>query len=83
MSNQDRIKQRAYEIWEREGRPEGHESKHWSRAEQELQAQLGDDDHASGKPAEPELEQTIAPAESTAPAPKKRTRKPKAERPPA
>ncbi len=32
----DRIKQRAYEIWEQEGRPEGREQHHWDRAAKEV-----------------------------------------------
>jgi hypothetical protein len=32
----DAIRQRAYEIWESEGRPEGREHEHWSRAEGEV-----------------------------------------------
>jgi hypothetical protein len=31
-----RIRQRAYEIWEDEGRPEGRERIHWVRAEAEF-----------------------------------------------
>jgi hypothetical protein len=30
------IKNRAYEIWERNGRPEGREDEFWRQAEQEL-----------------------------------------------
>ena len=30
------IKRRAYEIWERHGRPEGKEDEFWQQAEQEL-----------------------------------------------
>ena len=30
------IRQRAYEIWEAEGRPEGREEAHWAAAEREL-----------------------------------------------
>lgn len=30
------VQERAYEIWEREGRPEGQEMNHWLRAEQEI-----------------------------------------------
>lgn len=36
MQNEERIRQRAYEIWEREGRPEGREQEHWTRACQEI-----------------------------------------------
>ena len=32
----DRIRDRAHEIWEREGRPDGQHAAHWRRAEQEL-----------------------------------------------
>lgn len=30
------VRARAYEIWEREGRPEGRHAEHWRQAEQEL-----------------------------------------------
>ena len=32
----DLIRQRAYEIWEQRGRPEGQDKEHWTQAEQEL-----------------------------------------------
>lgn len=35
----DAISRRAYEIWEREGRPEGNDLRHWLQAEQELRGQ--------------------------------------------
>jgi len=38
---EDRIKQRAYEIWEREGRPHGRGDVHWSMAVQEIRAEDG------------------------------------------
>jgi hypothetical protein len=31
-----KIRQRAYEIWEREGRPHGRDRIHWLRAEAEM-----------------------------------------------
>ena len=31
-----RIRERAFELWEGEGRPEGREMEYWLRAEQEL-----------------------------------------------
>lgn len=37
--NMERIRRRAREIWEAEGRPEGHEREHWLRAQREI---LGD-----------------------------------------
>ena len=36
-----RIRQRAYEIWQREGRPEGREDEHWQRAQAEIMAEDG------------------------------------------
>jgi Protein of unknown function (DUF2934) len=36
-NREDRIRRRAYEIWEREGRV-GHPEDHWYRAERELAA---------------------------------------------
>ncbi|MFO1496925.1 MAG: DUF2934 domain-containing protein [Verrucomicrobiota bacterium] len=36
MTTQDEIRQRAREIWEREGRPEGRNIEHWLQAESEL-----------------------------------------------
>jgi len=37
---QQRIQQRAYQLWESEGRPEGREHAHWQQAQRELTAQL-------------------------------------------
>jgi hypothetical protein len=31
-----KIRERAHEIWEREGRPDGRAEEHWSQAEREL-----------------------------------------------
>ncbi len=36
MDHTHRIRERAHEIWIREGRPEGRQSEHWHQAEQEL-----------------------------------------------
>ncbi|RVJ40003.1 DUF2934 domain-containing protein [Sinorhizobium meliloti] len=35
--DEDRIRARAYEIWEREGRPDGGHERHWHQAEKELE----------------------------------------------
>jgi hypothetical protein len=35
---QDRIRQRAYELWEASGCPQGCEAEHWLQAERELSA---------------------------------------------
>lgn len=37
LPDDDRIRRRAYEIWEREGRPEGREAEHWAAAQAELE----------------------------------------------
>jgi hypothetical protein len=37
---EDRIRKRAHEIWEREGRPEGRQEEHWRQASQEVGEEL-------------------------------------------
>ena len=34
--NEDRIRERAYAIWEEEGRPDGEDLRHWNVAETEM-----------------------------------------------
>jgi hypothetical protein len=46
-ANDDRIRQRAYEIWEQEGRPQGDDLKHWLQAFQEPAAGA----EAGGRPS--------------------------------
>jgi len=41
MSNQERISQRAYQLWEQEGKPEGRESEHWEQACREIEGEIG------------------------------------------
>ncbi|UWU23451.1 DUF2934 domain-containing protein (plasmid) [Rhizobium sp. CB3060] len=36
-SRDDKIRLRAYQIWEQEGRPEGQDINHWNRADSEIQ----------------------------------------------
>lgn len=36
QSREDRIRERAYEIWEREGRKDGGHERHWEEAEKEM-----------------------------------------------
>lgn len=36
----ERVRQRAHEIWESEGRPEGRHDEHWRRARAELEQEL-------------------------------------------
>jgi hypothetical protein len=45
----ERIRQRAYEIWEREGRPEGREQAHWEQAEREVAKVRGARQAATGR----------------------------------
>lgn len=56
--NEEKIRQRAYEIWEREGRPEGRGHEHWSQARREIDkygapegAALDTEKAGSGRPA--------------------------------
>lgn len=44
----ERIRTRAHQIWEEEGRPEGREYSHWLRARADIQAEDGE------KPKRPE-----------------------------
>ena len=48
----ERVRTRAYEIWEREGRPEGGAERDWLEAEEELRAE----DTAMGSAHESEAE---------------------------
>ena len=48
---EQRIRKRAHEIWEQEGRPEGREHDHWEKARILVSIE---DDKSSLKPVEPE-----------------------------
>jgi outer membrane biosynthesis protein TonB len=63
---EDRIKQRAYEIWEREGRPDGRGDVHWSMAVQEIRAEDGwvDDAADSAEPTD-DLSRQLGSAEAS------------------
>lgn len=39
--DEDAIRRRAHQIWEREGRPEGKDAEHWERARLELAEEEG------------------------------------------
>lgn len=39
MIDEEKIRQRAYELWEQEGQPEGAEQDHWRLAREELEAE--------------------------------------------
>lgn len=38
---EDRVRHRAFDLWEREGRPDGRHLDHWSRARTEIEAEAG------------------------------------------
>lgn len=41
--HRDRIERRAYDIWEREGRPEGGHRRHWEEAQRQIFAEIASD----------------------------------------
>jgi len=47
-ATQDRVRQRAYELWEQHGRSEGHEAEFWHQAERELKAEASSSDTSRG-----------------------------------
>lgn len=48
----ERIRQRAHEIWEREGRKEGSEAENWQRAEREVRQEEEAGGTSSGEDGE-------------------------------
>ena len=50
QGQEQRIQQRAYEIWESEGCPSGQDQEHWLRAERET----GGEEHVTGDSQAPE-----------------------------
>jgi hypothetical protein len=48
MPDEERIRRRAHEIWEADGRPEGRHEEHWARARREVE-----EEGAGGSPPEP------------------------------
>jgi len=45
---QDRVRRRAYELWEQHGRLEGHEAEFWHQAERELKGEASIRDTRKG-----------------------------------
>ena len=43
---EDRIRHRAYELWEQDGRPTGQSEKYWQQARAELEADVSRDQQA-------------------------------------
>ena len=81
---QERIRERARAIWEREGQPEGRHEEHWREAENEIAAENAA--RAKRKPAEENRRgrRTIRNRWRTArwPAPRRSSRRPRRQRPP-
>ncbi len=48
MQNEDRVRQRAHEIWEQPGRPAGRQEEHWAQARREVEAASGSPPPAAG-----------------------------------
>jgi len=48
MSDEQRIREKAYEIWEAKGRPEGQESEHWAQARDEMEHFYKEGDATAG-----------------------------------
>ncbi len=68
---QERIRQRAHEIWEREGRPHGAHERHWHQATGEIEAEASKGNKparagaaAPAKAVKPKA--TVKPAKATA-----------------
>ena len=53
MANEkiDQLRNRAYQIWERKGRPQGRDLEHWLEAERELEADDNRDHRAEKEEA--------------------------------
>lgn len=64
MSNEkhSQIAQRARQIWQREGRPEGRADAHWKQAEEELARETGRTGSSKSAPYVPTEEPMIEPA---------------------
>jgi len=72
--DQDLIRARAHQIWEREGRPEGRHIEHWEMASAEIAAEA----KPAKKPAslaKARAKKAAKKAEPVAAAPRKRARK--------
>jgi hypothetical protein len=69
IANESRVRERAYLIWEAEGRPEGKAAEHWTRALKEVTTSPSMTTpavKAAAKTAAPSPVKTDAPAPKTA-----------------
>ena len=53
IDNEGKVRERAYYIWEREGRPQGRELQHWQAALRELTLETNSSNGAAGKSVGP------------------------------
>jgi hypothetical protein len=66
---EDRIRKRAYELWEAEGRPEGREVDHWLQAAQEVSEEVsGETSAVARRPRTPRSASTAASPAARTPA---------------
>jgi hypothetical protein len=63
-NREERIRQKAHELWERAGRPEGHDARHWSDAEKMIEQEdhAEDTDELGNEPNPPRGSVDIGPA---------------------
>ncbi|APG93150.1 DUF2934 domain-containing protein [Sinorhizobium americanum] len=68
-SREDRIRERAYEIWEREGRKHGDHERHWEEAEAELRKEESgiessrrSSDPSDGQETAERMSETVSPS---------------------
>ncbi len=72
----ERIKQRAYEIWESEGRPDGKDEEHWHRAAAEIRGETAVGGEAPNPAPNPTAGDAAKPARTRRPAAKEPDAKP-------
>ena len=48
MDTDERVRERAYQLWEAEGKPEGQDFEHWMRAREEIETMPKDGDPTAG-----------------------------------
>ena len=76
MINRDQIAERAFQIWESEGQPNGRDQEHWQRAEAELAETMKKMTTPPGKPAaKPAAKAPAKPAAKVAAKPASKTGK--------
>jgi hypothetical protein len=77
---EERIRARAYELWEADGRPEGCEERHWHEAEAQVRAEIEAEEAeeaVAAQPAKPKARTKAAAAEKKPVAAKKVAAAPK------